>query len=114
MQEIKSLTSLRGIAAMAVVLQHFSVTAQRLCDSTIPSLVPHGYMAVDFFFVLSGYIMCYTYLQAFQQQGWQAYKPFLQKRAIRLLPLQIFCGDGGAAAGLGQHALGGPQPVLRG
>ena len=60
MKEINALTSLRGIAALAVVLQHFSATAQKHCDVTIPSLAPHGYMAVDFFFVLSGFIMSYT------------------------------------------------------
>lgn len=90
MKEIKALTSLRGIAALAVVMQHFSSTAQEHCRSTIPSLVPHGYLAVDFFFVLSGYIMCYTYLRKFERDGWSAYRPFLQRRAIRLLPLNAF------------------------
>jgi peptidoglycan/LPS O-acetylase OafA/YrhL len=90
MQEIKSLTSLRGIAALAVVMQHFSATAEKHSAVSIPSLVPHGYLAVDFFFVLSGYIMCYTYLAAFQRQGVAAYGPFLLRRAVRLLPLNIF------------------------
>lgn len=90
MQEIKGLTSLRGIAALAVVAQHFSSTAQSHASVTIPSLVPHGYVAVDFFFVLSGYIMCYTYLGSFRSNGWAAYWPFLKKRAIRLLPLNAF------------------------
>ncbi len=87
MKEIKALTSLRGVAAMAVVMQHFSTTAQVHSQGPIPSLVPHGYLAVDFFFVLSGYIMCYTYLAAFQRQGWSAYGDFLLRRAIRLMPL---------------------------
>ncbi len=90
MRELRSLTSLRGIAALAVVMQHFSSTAQQHCSVTIPSLVPHGYVAVDFFFVLSGYIMCYTYLRSFQEDGWVSYGPFLKKRAIRLLPLNVF------------------------
>lgn len=90
MNEIKGLTSLRGIAALAVVMQHFSSTAQQHASVTIPSLVPHGYVAVDFFFVLSGYIMCYTYLRAFERDGRQALGPFLKKRVIRLLPLNVF------------------------
>jgi peptidoglycan/LPS O-acetylase OafA/YrhL len=90
MTEVKGLTSLRGIAALAVVLQHFSTTAQSHAQGVIPSLVPHGYIAVDFFFVLSGYIMCYTYLASFQRSGWSAYFPFLMKRLIRLLPLNAF------------------------
>ncbi|HYZ61677.1 MAG TPA: acyltransferase family protein, partial [Acetobacteraceae bacterium] len=76
-RELKSLTALRGVAAMAVVLQHFSATAQEYCRVTIPSLVPHGYVAVDFFFVLSGFIMAYTYLDSFRQRGMAAYGPFL-------------------------------------
>lgn len=90
MKEIKSLTALRGIAALAVVMQHFSSTAQRHSAVSIPSLVPHGYLAVDFFFVLSGFIMCYTYLAVFQRDGMAAYGPFLLRRAVRLLPLNVF------------------------
>jgi peptidoglycan/LPS O-acetylase OafA/YrhL len=87
--ELKSLTSLRGLAAMAVVLQHFSATAQEHANVVIPSLVPHGYVAVDFFFVLSGFIMAYTYLHSFQAQGIHAYRPFLVKRVARVVPLNV-------------------------
>jgi peptidoglycan/LPS O-acetylase OafA/YrhL len=89
-EELVGLTSLRGLAALAVVLQHFSATVQKLCAVPIPSLVPHGYVAVDFFFVLSGYVMCYTYLHAFQQRESGIYASFLKKRAVRLLPLNAF------------------------
>lgn len=87
--EIKALTSLRGLAAMAVVLQHFSSTAQNNASGWIPSIVPHGYMAVDFFFVLSGFIMSYTYLAGFETLGLRAYGPFLWKRVARIFPLGI-------------------------
>lgn len=87
--ELRALTSLRGIAAMAIVLQHFSATAALLSAAWIPSLVPHGYMAVDFFFVLSGFIMAYTYLAAFETSGMQEYAPFLFKRIARIFPLGI-------------------------
>jgi len=85
--EIKALTSLRGIAAMMVVLQHFSATAQMHAAVNIPSLVPHGYMAVDLFFVLSGFIMAYTYSSDFAFRGNLAMPSFLLKRAARILPL---------------------------
>ena len=89
---------------MAVVLQHFSATAQLNTQAWIPSLVPHGYMAVDFFFVLSGFIMSYTYLAGFQAIGMRAYLPFMWKRVARIFPLglavtaSILCA--GAIAGL--------------
>ncbi len=87
--ELKALTSLRGLAAMAVVLQHFSSTAQHNASGWIPSIVPHGYMAVDFFFVLSGFIMSYTYLADFEARGLRAFGPFLWKRVARIFPLGI-------------------------
>jgi peptidoglycan/LPS O-acetylase OafA/YrhL len=88
--EIRALTSLRGFAAMMVVMQHFSSTAQQHSQTTIPSLVPHGYMAVDLFFVLSGFIMSYTYLEDFVAGGLSAFSPFLLKRVARIVPLNIF------------------------
>jgi peptidoglycan/LPS O-acetylase OafA/YrhL len=92
--EIKALTSLRGIAAMMVVMQHFSATAERHAAVSIPSLVPHGYMAVDLFFVLSGFIMAYTYAADFALRGVRAMPSFLLKRAARILPLNtvVVCG----------------------
>jgi peptidoglycan/LPS O-acetylase OafA/YrhL len=87
--EIRALTALRGLAAMAVVMQHFSATAQLHAVRTIPSLVPHGYMAVDFFFVLSGFIMCYTYLSRFAAGEPGAYRDFLARRVARVVPLNV-------------------------
>jgi hypothetical protein len=84
--EIIALTSLRGIAAMAVVMQHFSATAQLHCLVPMPSLVPHGYLAVDLFFVLSGFIMSYTYLSSFQRNGIRAFGDFLLRRVARIVP----------------------------
>lgn len=89
-REIKALTSLRGIAAMAVVMQHFSATAQQHSAVIIPSLVPHGYLAVDLFFILSGFIMSYTYLSSFQRYGISATGDFLLKRVARIVPLNVF------------------------
>jgi peptidoglycan/LPS O-acetylase OafA/YrhL len=88
-REIKPLTSLRGLAAMAVVMQHFSATAQRICPTTIPSLVPHGYVAVDLFFVLSGFIMSYTYAAGFLEHGLASFPDFLARRVARIVPLNI-------------------------
>jgi peptidoglycan/LPS O-acetylase OafA/YrhL len=88
-REIRALTSLRGFAALAVVMQHFSATAQAHAAQRIPSLVPHGYMAVDFFFVLSGFIMCYTYLNRFANEEPGAYGDFLVRRVARVVPLNV-------------------------
>jgi len=89
-QEIVPLTSLRGIAAMAVVAMHFSATMQENTTRSFPSLAPHAELAVDVFFVLSGFIMAYTYLPSFVAgQGSGPYWRFLVKRAARILPLNV-------------------------
>ncbi len=72
---------------MMVVMQHFSATAERHSTSAIPSLVPHGYIAVDLFFVLSGFIMAYNYLPDFRARGLVAFPDFLLKRLARIVPL---------------------------
>jgi peptidoglycan/LPS O-acetylase OafA/YrhL len=90
MREIRALTSLRGVAAMAIVLQHFSATAQEHAAVTIPSLVPHGYIAVDLFFILSGFILSYTYSGAFLSLGFRAMPDFFARRIARIAPLNIF------------------------
>lgn len=75
---------------MAVVALHFSSTLQPLASGNFPSLAPSGHLAVDVFFVLSGFIMAYTYYQSFSDRGgWPAYKTFLAKRLARILPLNV-------------------------
>jgi peptidoglycan/LPS O-acetylase OafA/YrhL len=89
-KEIIPLTSLRGIAAMAVIAMHYSATMVDHATRDFPSLAPSGQLAVDVFFVLSGFIMAYTYLPSFEAEpGWTAYRKFLRKRAARILPLNI-------------------------
>jgi peptidoglycan/LPS O-acetylase OafA/YrhL len=87
--ELRALTSLRGVAALAVVAMHFSATAQPLTSGSIPSLVPRGHMAVDFFFVLSGFIMSYTYASSFLARRPGAYLDFLARRVARIVPLHL-------------------------
>jgi peptidoglycan/LPS O-acetylase OafA/YrhL len=88
-----------------VVLQHFSATAEHQAAVSIPSLVPHGYMAVSLFFVLSGFIMAYTYEADFAQRGAGAMPSFLLKRIARILPLNtvmviVIVGAGSLSNGL--------------
>lgn len=87
MNEIRSLTSLRGLAALYVALLHYSTAIQKHTEVNIPALAPRGHLAVDFFFILSGFIMAYTYADDFARRGAGAMPSFLVKRAARLLPL---------------------------
>ena len=112
-EEIRALTALRGVAAFAVVLQHYSSSAATWSGKNIPSLAPHGYMAVDFFFILSGFIMAYTYADAFRARGMAAYPDFLLRRVARVWPLQVFTVLALVASGLVFQATTGTWGVFR-
>lgn len=74
------LDGLRGVAALMVVLYHVFE-----CFDWTP--VPHGYLAVDFFFVLSGFVIGYAY-----DDRWQdglSVGTFFKRRLIRLHPMVI-------------------------
>ncbi|HLA71689.1 MAG TPA: acyltransferase [Steroidobacteraceae bacterium] len=85
------LTSLRGIAAVLVVLFHVKLL---LADSAVArAVVPflsHGYLAVDFFLVLSGFIMAYKYHDTFRDGVRARLFDFLAKRIARIFPLHAF------------------------
>jgi len=60
---IKPLTSLRFFAAIWVVMFHYW---PHLAVTGTPALVAKGYLGVECFFVLSGFILCHVYLPAFE------------------------------------------------
>ncbi|MDE6223495.1 MAG: acyltransferase [Muribaculaceae bacterium] len=75
------LDGLRGVAAMIVVLFHLFETY-----SSGPSdqIINHGYLAVDFFFVLSGFVIGYAYDDRWRQMSVLG---FFKRRLIRLQPM---------------------------
>jgi peptidoglycan/LPS O-acetylase OafA/YrhL len=92
-KEIKSLTGLRGIAAMWIVLHHYFGSAKtgNIVLEAISNIFSNGYLAVDFFFVLSSFVLCYSYEKSFSVTvNRESYKNFMIKRFIRIYPLLIF------------------------
>ncbi len=77
------LDAMRGVAAIAVVLFHFMEIAQ---PDYRNSFIPHSYLAVDFFFCLSGFVIAYAYDQKLVKIG---LKQFFLLRLLRLHPLVI-------------------------
>lgn len=77
------LDGLRGVAALVVVAFH-------LCEAHAASrfvqIINHGYMAVDFFFVLSGFVIGYAY-----DDRWRSMSTteFFKRRLIRLHPMIV-------------------------
>ncbi len=91
--QIDSLTPLRGIAAILVVLFHLTGLAylQNLGE-IFPntSIISRGYLWVDFFFVLSGFIITHVYGERFTAGlKWSEVREFLIARIARLYPLHF-------------------------
>ncbi len=86
--EIKALTGLRGIAALYVVLFHANGLVA--LPMQIRPFIRHGYIAVDLFFILSGFVMAMTYGHMFKD-GFNLgnFKRFLMLRLARIYPLYI-------------------------
>jgi Predicted acyltransferases len=77
------LDGLRGIAAIAVVIYHFMECV--ITDFT-KNPIGHGFLAVDFFFCLSGFVIGYAYDNRIGKLG---VKGFFKSRLIRLHPLVV-------------------------
>jgi peptidoglycan/LPS O-acetylase OafA/YrhL len=77
------LDGLRGVAALIVVTFHL---AEPLGTGHLDILVNHGYLAVDFFFLLSGFVIGYAY-----DDRWPAMTvgTFLKRRIERLQPMVV-------------------------
>ena len=84
------LDGLRGVAALFVVIFHFS---EMVIYDYSKLWIGHGFLAVDFFFCLSGFVMGYAYDDRIAKIG---LGKFLKARLIRLHPMVIF----GAVLGL--------------
>ncbi len=77
------LDGLRGVAALCVVIFHFM---EWVYTNPGQNFIGHGFLAVDFFFCLSGFVIGYAYDDRIAQMGITA---FFKSRIIRLHPLVV-------------------------
>jgi len=78
------LDGLRGVASVTVVLFHLCETFA--LGDPFAQVINHGYLAVDFFFLLSGFVIAYAYDDRWGSlTQWEFYK----RRLIRLQPMVI-------------------------
>ncbi|MBW8724665.1 MAG: acyltransferase [Inquilinus limosus] len=117
-QYFPALTALRGIAALCVVVFHYSVGSfpnLHLTDTTF--FVGKSYLFVDLFFALSGFILMHVYGRSFADGPSKAtLGPFLQARLARLYPLHLVLLGGFVLLELvklavGQGAFGGSHTL---
>lgn len=83
---IKPLTSLRFIAAIWVLLYHFKDHLG--LDLGRIGLVSDGYLGVDLFFTLSGFILAHVYLTELEGDRFN-YSGFLKNRLARIYPMHL-------------------------
>jgi peptidoglycan/LPS O-acetylase OafA/YrhL len=89
--ELPALTSLRGIAAVGVLLFHSSYYAYHFAGGSPPWLWRRGYLAVDLFFFLSGFVLTHVYGRRLtEQQSWRTIGGFLWARFCRIYPASFF------------------------
>jgi len=90
-KEIKSLTGIRGVAALWVVSMHYFETLKVDNSLYISKLLANGFVAVDMFFLLSAFVMCLAYSEEYKNKiSIQSYKLFIKKRFVRIYPAYIF------------------------
>lgn len=77
------LDGLRGVAALMVIFFHCFETYNPMFGTQI---INHGYLAVDFFFVLSGFVIGYAYDDRWDRMSTWGY---FKRRLVRLHPMVI-------------------------
>lgn len=80
-----TLDALRGVAAFIVIWYH---VFEGFATSPADQMLNHGYLAVDFFFLLSGYVIGYSYDHRWGN-GTLTGREFLKRRLIRLHPMVV-------------------------
>jgi peptidoglycan/LPS O-acetylase OafA/YrhL len=96
MKEIRPLTGIRGAAALLVVLYHLFAKAigtylhVRGVDFAFPTFLTRGYVGVDLFFILSGFLLFLIYEQDFDAGvNIAGYTRFFSRRIARVYPAYI-------------------------
>lgn len=103
---LTTLTPLRGIAALLVVIFHANLWFGPFVDPTQTLFMKNGWLWVDFFFVLSGFVLSHAYGPSFQQQvTWAGYKKYLLARFARVYPLHFVTLWAAVAVALVIHSM---------
>jgi len=91
---IPSLTPLRGIAALFIVLHSYTAYLLPGIGASIEQysqFLKNSYLWVDFFFILSGFVLTHVYQDSFRQSiSSKKYRKFILARFARIYPLHIF------------------------
>jgi peptidoglycan/LPS O-acetylase OafA/YrhL len=88
---LSNLTPLRGIAAIWVFVFHFQGRVVQFVFPEQTHIVDKGYLMVDLFFIMSGFIICHVYQKSFHNGlTWVNFRRFIIARFARIYPLHLF------------------------
>ncbi len=85
--QLRALTGLRGIAAWLVVFYHIRTACLPSIGPTMFAILARGYLAVDLFFLLSGFVLWLNSAERLRAGGGGAAARFMVRRIGRLWPL---------------------------
>jgi peptidoglycan/LPS O-acetylase OafA/YrhL len=91
-QRLDSLTSLRAFAALGVFFSHMGFV-QYSSNPVLASTFKYfnfGYAGVTFFFILSGFILTYSFTKTLSSGG-AKFSDFLMHRVFRIYPVHLLC-----------------------
>jgi hypothetical protein len=86
--ELRPLTGIRGFAAIAVVIFHYFDSWKILFPDlqVFTNFASQGWLGVDLFFILSGFILSYVYCSGEKDLSFSKYRRFLWFRLARVFP----------------------------
>lgn len=87
---LDALTGVRGIAAWLVVFYHIRLSLAQLLPEWAIAALGKGYLAVDFFFMLSGFVLWLNHAERLAAGRPVAAVQFWWRRIARIWPLHIF------------------------
>jgi len=88
---LPALTGLRAVAAGWVVLFHYRDDLLALVPGMAPldTFMRAGYLGVDLFFPLSGFVLAYTYADRLSTFSWRGTGDFVRNRFARVWPVHV-------------------------
>lgn len=97
-RRFEALDGMRGLCAVIVALMHFDI----ILGTGV--VVRHGWLSVDMFFVLSGFVIALKYEERLQAPN--GFRAFMGARAARLLPVQFLGTTAVAMSFLAMYLMG--------
>ncbi len=88
-RQLDALTGIRGLAAWFVVLFHIRHSLIALLPAWLIDVFSKGYLAVDLFFMLSGFVLWYNYADRLRSGGRAEAIRFYWRRFARIWPLHL-------------------------